>query len=278
MSRNCPVCGSDALEALPFTSNQRNRAFRIHHCGECAHRFVADQPSDEELQALYTAHYARDRRYARPARPGMRDRALARRLVPLLPPNAKVLEVGANFGETLLALPASYELTGVELSETAAETAARNPRLDIRQGFFESMELPEAAYDCVVSLAVIEHVRDPGAFLGKIARHLKPGGTLVLMTGDYGSWRARTLGERWSLYHSTGHLHFFSQRSLTTALAAQYEPRDWIWAGPTPVTHRLPKPLGRALHCQTASLLAPSVLGRRRYGDIMYCWATRAAA
>jgi hypothetical protein len=112
-----------------------------------------------------------------------------------------------------------------------------------------------------------------------VAAVLRPGGTVVLMTGDYGSWHARNKGEAWSLYHSVGHLHFFSQESLRTALElAGFEPRRWLWAGPTPLTARLPAPLARALHCQTTSLLVPGFQARRRLGSNVYAWSVLRAA
>jgi SAM-dependent methyltransferase len=275
----CPVCSSPRATALEFESRQGDWRFEILECAACAHRYVGTPPDNATLARLYDEYYAADRRQGKPARTGWRDRALARTLVPRLPRDARILEIGCNFGETLLAFPGSYRLEGIDLSASAARAAAANPRLEVRQGFFEEADFPQAAYDCVIALAVIEHIREPVAFLRKAAGVLKPGGTLVLMTGDYGSWHARRKGEAWSLYHAVGHLHFFSQESLGRALVrAGLAPDAWLWAGPTPLTSRLPGPLARALHCQTTSLLLPGFQARRRLGSNLYSWSVKAAA
>ena len=264
---------------MGFDSRQGRWRFRILECPACGHRFVGDPPDDAALARLYDEYYAGDRRQEKPVRTGWRDRALARTLVPLLPPRARILEVGCNFGETLLAFPQRYRLEGIDLSASAARHAAGNPRLHIRQGFFEHEDFEEGAYDCVIALAVIEHIRAPVSFLAKARRVLRAGGTLVLMTGDYGSWWARRQGEAWSLYHSAGHLHFFSQESLREALVrAGFTAGRWLWAGPTPLTSRLPGPLARALHCQTTSMLVPGFQAKRRLGSNLYCWATASEA
>lgn len=271
---DCPICSTPDPRPVGFNSRQGKWSFEILECAACGHRYVGSPPDDPTLARLYDEYYAGDRRQEKPVRTGWRDRALVRSLVPGLPPGARVLEIGCNFGETLLAFPETYRLEGIDLSASAARAAAANPRLEIRQGFFEREDYPLSAYDCVIALAVIEHIREPVAFLRKAAAVLRPGGTLVLMTGDYGSWHARHQGQAWSLYHSVGHLHFFSMESLRTALErAGLAPREWLWAGPTPLTSRLPRPLARALHCQTTSLLVPAFQARRRLGSNLYSWS-----
>lgn len=276
MLEACPLCEARPVTRLPLGSRQAEPALAMGECGACTHRFILEPPSDDHLKSLYDTFFKTDHRQEHRVAPTPRDRALAFNLKGRLPARARLLDIGANFGETLLAFPRGYALEGVELSASAAQAASRNPRLTIHNDFFENLDLPAGAYDGVLSLALIEHLLDPMAFLGRIARLLKPGGVLVLMTGDYGSWEARRLGEDWSLYHAGGHLHFFNARSLTAALdRSGFRVEDAVWAGPGPLTSRLPPALGRLLHCQTATLLFPFLLGRRKYGDLMYVWCRR---
>ncbi len=48
-------------------------------------------------------------------------------------------------------------------------------------GEFDKCELPASEYDALISMNVIEHVGDPGAFLAQAFRVLKPGGVFYAM-------------------------------------------------------------------------------------------------
>lgn len=275
---NCPVCDHSPLMELDFSSEQQANHFKIAQCRSCSHRFLTDPPSSESLPDFYDSLFADDERSANPVKPGFRDWALVRTLTRRLPRNARILDIGANFGSTLLAFPSSYHLEGVELSLPAAKAAARNPRLKIHNSSIESLSLPPAGFDCILSLAVIEHIPDVVNFLSSIRTLLAPGGVAVLMTGDWRSWHARNMGSRWHLYHSGGHLHFFSSLSLELALSrAGLCVSERLWSGPNPVTSKLPHSIGRAIHCQTTSLTIPFLFARRQLGDHLYVWAEQAS-
>ncbi|MGA2435760.1 MAG: class I SAM-dependent methyltransferase [Bryobacteraceae bacterium] len=274
----CPVCSGQNLRDIDFRSKQGLGEFPIRECAGCTHRFVTNGPSDEDLQAYYDEFFRADQRQSKPLGATWRDRALARTLVHELPRNARVLDIGANFGETLLAMPRTYTLEGVELSATAAAVAARHRRLCIHRGFFETIapNLPAGEYDAVIALAVIEHLRSPREFLGQVVRLLRPGGIAVLTTGDYATWNVRRLGAAWPLYHCDGHMHFFSGKSLENACASTgLQVYSRIWSGPNPITYRLPAPLGRPLHCRTTSIALPFLFGRRPWGDLIYIWCRK---
>ena len=273
----CPVCQGSILSCLPFISNQPLGAFPIMECGSCTHRFLGKAPGDDSLRRHYDELNVQDVRQTSPPGPGMRDRALARTLRKSLPSHARVLDVGANFGETLLSMPVTYRREGVEASGSSAPYAA-NRGLTIYKGFFETIapSLEPGSYDCVIALAVIEHIRDPVRFINDIRRLLRPEGISVLMTGDYATWNVARRGEQWHLYHGAGHLHFFSARSLDTLCsAAGLRTFRRSWAGPTPLTSRLPATLGRILQCQTMSIAAPFLFGSRPMGDLLYAWSRK---
>ena len=272
--RNCPVCKSISISKVDFNSHQDLGDFEISECKNCSHRFLKNPPSFKELENYYHDLYAKDKRVHKTGKPRFRDYALNKTLKSYLPKNASVLDIGANFGSTLLAFPKSYNLEGIELSESAANAANKSSRLKIHQTSFEEINLPNSRFDCIVSLAVIEHIFDINFFLKKISKLLKPGGIVVLMTGDYSSWSAQNLSHNWHLYHSGGHLHFFSKKSLHYALNQHglitYKS---LWSGPNRFTFKLPSLIGRILHCQTTSLLFPMLFAKKHEGDHIYVWA-----
>ena len=98
----------------------------------------------------------------------------------------RALDVGCGAGlltEPLARLGA--EVTGVDAAVSNVEVArahAEGSRLaiDYRQGEFDALGLGE--FDLVTSMEVLEHVADKPAFVAGLARHLAPGGLMVLST------------------------------------------------------------------------------------------------
>jgi 2-polyprenyl-6-hydroxyphenyl methylase/3-demethylubiquinone-9 3-methyltransferase len=96
------------------------------------------------------------------------------------------LDVGCGAGllcEPLARLGA--EVTGVDAAPQNAEVAARHAEaggLDIRYIAGELSSLGLGEFDLVTSMEVLEHVADKPAFIAALARHLAPGGLMVLST------------------------------------------------------------------------------------------------
>jgi len=68
-------------------------------------------------------------------------------------------------------------------------------------------------------LDVIEHLERPDDVLGDLHARLRPGGLLMLTTGDFGSLAARTMGRKWRLMTPPQHLWFFTVESIKALLA-----------------------------------------------------------
>lgn len=96
------------------------------------------------------------------------------------------LDVGCGAG--LLCEPLSRlgaDVTGVDAAPENIEAARAHAALsglaiDYRAGEIADQGLGQ--YDIVSCMEVIEHVVDPAAFVGELARHLKPDGLLLLST------------------------------------------------------------------------------------------------
>jgi 2-polyprenyl-3-methyl-5-hydroxy-6-metoxy-1,4-benzoquinol methylase len=102
-------------------------------------------------------------------------------LLPRRPQTA--LDIGSSAGGLSVAL-ARQGLTvqGIEPSEAGVNVSkARAARLGIDTAFFqvgvgEKIPFPDASFDLVVSIAVLEHVQDVCAVVSETFRVLKPGG------------------------------------------------------------------------------------------------------
>ncbi len=103
----------------------------------------------------------------------------------------RALDVGCGAGlltEPLARLGA--QVTGLdaapELIDAAREHAAgQGLEVDYRAAAVEDVE---GQYDLVTSLEVIEHVADPQAFVGALAKRLAPGGLMILSTPNRTAW------------------------------------------------------------------------------------------
>jgi SAM-dependent methyltransferase len=92
-------------------------------------------------------------------------------------PVQHVLDAGAG-RDLPFSLPASAELTGIDISEQGLE---ENDRLDIRiVGDLQTCELPSAHYDVIVCWNVLEHLSHPLAALVNLRSALRPGGAMIL--------------------------------------------------------------------------------------------------
>jgi 2-polyprenyl-3-methyl-5-hydroxy-6-metoxy-1,4-benzoquinol methylase len=93
--------------------------------------------------------------------------------------NGRVLDYGCGIGTLADLIPAD-RFYGVDVDEESVRIA----KVDHPKHTFGLCdELPaEEMFDTIVSLAVIEHVSDPVAFIENLKSHLNPGGKIVLTT------------------------------------------------------------------------------------------------
>jgi hypothetical protein len=67
---------------------------------------------------------------------------------------------------------------------------------------------------------VIEHLPQPHDTLALCCRYLRPGGVILMTTGDFASLLARLAGSRWRLMTPPQHLWFFTPQSLRQIAAS----------------------------------------------------------
>jgi O-antigen biosynthesis protein len=153
-------------------------------------------------------------------------------LIALVPSNAlRILDIGCGQGEFARGLresrPAStLEIIGVEVSESAAETAA-NVVDELILGNVEQVALGYQDYfDCIVFGDVLEHLIDPWSMLRRAEGLLRTTGTVIASIPNVQHWRViidLMLG-RWE-YSEFGimdstHLRFFTRKSIYNLFAA----------------------------------------------------------
>ena len=219
--RKCPVC-SDKRSGYAFSHLE----YRICRCENCAFMFVSPQPSDEVLNRIYTENYFFGTTPEEALIVSEVKRATARHYLRVMelyakgPLQGRLLEIGCGRGEFLFeAANRGLEVAGVEYSEDSAIQARRflAGRAQVLTGGIDSAGLPEASFDYCVFADVLEHVRDPAAFMDQVWRVLKPGGIVFVATPSLDSPSARLMKENWMEF-KLEHLSYFSSHTLDQLL------------------------------------------------------------
>jgi 2-polyprenyl-3-methyl-5-hydroxy-6-metoxy-1,4-benzoquinol methylase len=133
------------------------------------------------------------------------------------PQYIRLLDVGCSTGAFLaVACKEGFAAAGVEPAPTAARSA-QEAGLLVHQGLLEDIALPERSFDAVTLFEVVEHVREAAPLLQECHRLLRPGGVLVVGTGNTDSWSASFMKSRWEylqIRRHGGHISFFNPRSI----------------------------------------------------------------
>jgi SAM-dependent methyltransferase len=126
-----------------------------------------------------------------------------------------LLEIGCAHGFFLKEAQKSFEVYGIELAPGAVDACHRAGLKDVHHGIADEETLGRIGpVDAIVMLDVIEHLPDPIETLRRCNKILKPGGVLIISTGDFGSPVARFAGRHWRLMTPPQHLWFFSRQSF----------------------------------------------------------------
>jgi 2-polyprenyl-3-methyl-5-hydroxy-6-metoxy-1,4-benzoquinol methylase len=133
------------------------------------------------------------------------------------PASLHVLDVGCSRGNFLAAgAKLGFDMAGVEPAANIA-AAARAQGLHVHTGLLADIRLPSASFDAITFFEVIEHLKEPLPLMRECHRVLKPGGLLVLSTGNTASWTVAAMQERWDYFQIAkdgGHISFYNPRSL----------------------------------------------------------------
>lgn len=189
----CPACRSPGaaskswagpgFDAVVGSKTFRQPDFEIIECNTCGLLFKSPIPSAREFADYYSEV---DFNRWEPSNESLAvagfpiDRIVLRQLN-TMHDGASILDYGCSTGRLLAPLTKRFVCYGVEINPVAAQIAADRgisiltPQ-DIGSKSFEM--------DCVVLVDVFEHLLDPVETLKELAALLKPGGKLVVATGN----------------------------------------------------------------------------------------------
>jgi 2-polyprenyl-3-methyl-5-hydroxy-6-metoxy-1,4-benzoquinol methylase len=129
--------------------------------------------------------------------------------------NGQLLDIGCGNGQALQSMAdLGWQVKGVDFDPKAVQIAQKKG-LEVRLGKVADQDYPSDLFDAITMSHVIEHVYDPLSLLSECRRILKPGGHLVVVTPNSGSWGHQRFRANWMHLDPPRHLHVFNEQSLS---------------------------------------------------------------
>jgi 2-polyprenyl-3-methyl-5-hydroxy-6-metoxy-1,4-benzoquinol methylase len=215
-------------------------------CGLVSHHPV---PSPDDLAAFYAERYRIAYKGAVNPKPKHALRALdgaiarARRLIPLIAPAARVLDIGASSGEfTLVMGEAGCRARGLEPNLGYAAFARATYGVDVVSGRFEDADFEPGSLDLVTMSHVLEHFADPWDALARISRWLAPDGLVFVEVPNLSGLRKQAS----NTFHRAHVWNFTPETLLLLAWQAGFVPLSAAQTRDTSVVFRRRVPEDRA--------------------------------
>ncbi len=207
----CPACGASRVRDWgPMGTREGRIALsepaKLYECGTCGLLFRRPYPSGDQLAEAYRGFP--DSLWDNSG--GRMDFELARGAILERAATGDVLDIGCYRGDFLAGLPAQYRRFGVEPVHSAAAHADA-AGVEVIADTIDAIGRVERRFDVVTMFDVIEHLPQPLAALERIRGLLRPGGLLIVSTGntDVLPWRMLR-SDYW--YYYAEHVSFFNPR------------------------------------------------------------------
>lgn len=228
----CKLCGSPNVKFV-FSEKRDGVTFASYHCRACdLHQTLGDIPSispdyvDLEEGDLTEEHLSLQRGHKQPAFEQWRDAVAATGMEPSPGRRPKVLDIGCGVGGFLdFAKSLGFETFGFDASRAQIDLAQQNhehTRLATSIGEYVQQLGENHQFDLVTMWDVLEHIREPQAFLQSLHSYLHeksvffasvPSGAPTYARVAIGRLTGRPLGLiPWE------HVFYHTPRSLTALL------------------------------------------------------------
>jgi 2-polyprenyl-3-methyl-5-hydroxy-6-metoxy-1,4-benzoquinol methylase len=279
ITASCIFCAAENCHEVAI----RKDGLLIRECSSCGLAFVDPRPSSTQLKRYYNDGYfsgARDffhgKNYCEERDKSIRAGAVTgyREIVDNFNLRRKtVLDIGCASGALLYLLREHHteEVVGIDSAEYPVSFGIERYGLDLRCSALEDSCLPDAHFDLITLIDVIEHAEDINTFLLQLRRVLKPGGHIFIITPNY-SAHAFT-GKKWAcLFKDFEHLQYFCEQSLNQICARLGWSLLKCWSDSVPFKiHEYPRLYESGIH----RLLHPSVAFRNRISENRYNLAAK---
>ncbi|MBI1175182.1 MAG: methyltransferase domain-containing protein [Sideroxydans sp.] len=215
---NCPVGCSGTLQPTQYVLPE-GALLRCSVCGQlisqCSEqRYWQSMEEFDDPQGTLPNARSVERRFRRSKK--FLDRIAA--LLSKPPAEIRLLDVGCSSGSFLgSAVKLGFRAEGVEPAARAAQSA-QAAGLTVHQGLLQEAGYADGQFDAVTLFEVIEHLKEPADLLRECRRILRPGGIMLVGTGNAASWSAAAMGAKWEyldIDKHGGHISFYTPHSIS---------------------------------------------------------------
>jgi len=215
---NCSICAGDNIKKL-FTKDK----FSFRMCKRCGLIFISPQPTEAEIEAIYSEDYYRPWMLDGQGRDsGQYNKVLTFNRwigeIEKYKRAGEILDVGCATGFFLeVASRRGWRPSGVEISKYSSEIARKKFGQRIFTGTLDKAGFDSGRFDVVTAFDLIEHLFTPTDFFREVFRILKPGGIVTICTANTGSLSYRLMRKNWP-HFKIEHLHYFHPKNISTVL------------------------------------------------------------
>ena len=188
----------------------------LYRCGACGYQFVHPPIPEQRLLDCYRraggGHWGTGDDVA-----DVRSYARKRDLLGRHAPGRRVVDFGCFDGGFLAYLGGEWDRAGIEpAAEAASVAASRGVR--VLGPTVESVPADaHGTFDAAIVFDVMEHLNRPVETLASLGRLLRPGGVILIETGNSDSWPWRRQRNRYPYCGIVEHVGFFNRSSIGEA-------------------------------------------------------------
>jgi SAM-dependent methyltransferase len=186
----------------------------LYECRRCALVFRSPLQEAATYEQLYST--AKDTVYA--SKRLRHDQEIVREHILGRCSAGSVLDVGCFDGALLASLGPGFTKFGVEPSTAAAEIC-RHRGITVLATSVGTLPGSTQLFDVVCAIDVVEHVPDPLSFIADLKRLVRPGGAILISTGNSSTPVWRLFGGRYWYCSFPEHISFLSPEWVTAAAA-----------------------------------------------------------
>jgi len=224
------VCMLCEEEGVTFINNLRDDDNRwAVRCNTCGHVQVYPLPEIDENEKYYKNNYNEKQNYKTILHSNQSDEEIMYKyenlaiackdsIINFIPKTSKILEIGSGYGWFVEKMRDNgYSIDGTEINQDRIYFCQKRSGIRLINHNFLLEETPEPmlkAYDVICLFHVLEHIRNPIAFLNNIKECLKPAGTLLIEVPNFNDYNKKLSVAYNDFTYMYEHLSYFTPESL----------------------------------------------------------------